>query len=855
MLSYLFRQFFKSVGIFFRTIRAYFTRAGQRFVANVRRATNLSRYASKVAVGSVQGAATALKKPTKREDYIETKRMFISKSFLLALAIGVVVFALLFYFLIWPFLLSHFFVAHFYQEDKTLETWSGRVVIYYDQEKTMPLFKGKLEDGVRQGKGSEYDRGGLMTFEGHYVDGVYSGKGVSYQDGCVLYEGDFANGLYEGKGSLYYNGEKVRYTGDFVAGLYEGSGTSFYPDGTKQYVGDFSQGEHDGQGTSYWENGEIEYSGGFSAGLYEGEGSYYLSEDSVIDATFTGGVTDGEIQWRQDGSLWYSGGADNLTPHGFGTVYGGNGKIAYAGQMDHGTIDGLWLLGLSADEVREAFGEAKVTETDRSGGFLIENETFGLSVLCSYQSEEAEASAYQVFFHPEKKDLALLPWEKSLALTSWAENGREEAPKVTGYYGKADGPKGPLAGEWNQTICSYSDYICTMLWANEHGTPVQLSWVRQSAGAGSGDAAGTAAAASAAQAAVEDAQERLDGIMDALDQVAADSGKGGASSPEGKNSQKVVSGLLASADSAEEATTLMNALTDCYTYSGMVTAMEGNRELLNQQLSDATQAVQRGTGSQKEVDSLQSQLDQLGRTLAQYQTGMKQAKMTAKYYCGNEPDTSQLQRAVLTFDPVKVNAADLCKAAVDYAGKVAADRYEVDSSGIQLKVKSSLLDLNMAYEGVTAARQAVDRTAADVETRQAEFSKGTATRSALLSAQMEQNTAVANLCEAMGTFTHRANELNTLTGGWVAQNQKWMPDAFANVFQGEIDRGQQEAAELALAQEAALVAEQQAALEAEQRAEQQAQWEASLMGGESSGGTGEASVTTEPPGVSGSAAP
>ena len=90
MLSYLLRQLINSFGIFFRTIRAFFTRKLMGAWTYVRRITNFSRQATRVATSSFQGAAAAVKKPTKREDYIETQRLFISKSFLILLLVGLV---------------------------------------------------------------------------------------------------------------------------------------------------------------------------------------------------------------------------------------------------------------------------------------------------------------------------------------------------------------------------------------------------------------------------------------------------------------------------------------------------------------------------------------------------------------------------------------------------------------------------------------------------------------------------------------------------------------------------------------------------------------------------------------------
>ena len=258
MLSYLLRQLTNSFGIFFRTIRAFFTRKLVGAWSYLRRITNFSRQATKVATASFQGAATAVKKPTKREDYIETQRLFISKSFLILLAIGLVIAGLLAYFVVWPFILSHFLTARFYYEDEKLSDWSGRVIVCYDEEKQNPMYQGTLEDGLLQGKGREYDEARLLRYEGNFVDGQRSGDGCLYEAGVLVYEGQFSDGEINGTGTAYEDGVKC-YQGAFVDGLYEGSGTAYYPNGIKAYVGSFSAGVYEGEGTAYSEVVQICY--------------------------------------------------------------------------------------------------------------------------------------------------------------------------------------------------------------------------------------------------------------------------------------------------------------------------------------------------------------------------------------------------------------------------------------------------------------------------------------------------------------------------------------------------------------------------------------------------------------------
>ena len=147
-MSFFIRQLINSFGVFFRTIRAFFSRKLAGVSARFRQITNFSRNATKVASASFQEAATVVKKPTKREDYIETDRLFISKSFLLLLAVALVAFVLLCKFLVWPFLLSHFLTARFWQEDKRVPDWTGKVIVYYDKKKKIPMYSGRLEDGL-----------------------------------------------------------------------------------------------------------------------------------------------------------------------------------------------------------------------------------------------------------------------------------------------------------------------------------------------------------------------------------------------------------------------------------------------------------------------------------------------------------------------------------------------------------------------------------------------------------------------------------------------------------------------------------------------------------------------------------
>ena len=135
-MNYFFNQITRSVGVFFRTIRAFFVRRLTGITTRLRQMTNISRNATRAANATLQAAAAATNKPTQREDYVETSRLFIAKAFLIRLAILLVVLGLAGYFLVWPFLLSHFLTARFYVQDSRIPDWSGRVIVYSKSDRS-----------------------------------------------------------------------------------------------------------------------------------------------------------------------------------------------------------------------------------------------------------------------------------------------------------------------------------------------------------------------------------------------------------------------------------------------------------------------------------------------------------------------------------------------------------------------------------------------------------------------------------------------------------------------------------------------------------------------------------------------
>lgn len=813
------------------------------FTSYIRRITNFSRQATKVASKSVQGAAAAVKKPTKREDYIETSRLFISKSFLILAAVGLVLLGLVIYFIVWPFILSHFLTARFYQEDKRVPDWTGKVIVYYDEAKKIPMYSGTLREGLLQGPGKAYDEDGLLTYDGDYVNGLRSGNGTAYDGGVVVYEGQFQNDRYEGSGGLYEDGALVYrgaftsgvpngmgtayrdgvkcYEGSFVDGRYQGEGVAYYADGTPCYKGSFSAGLYDGDGVAYYENGSLRYRGAFfegsydgegiaydetgrmyyrgsfAAGAYDGDGTVYLENGDSIRSRFSAGTGDGAIQWYKNGKLWYDGSAEDLLPDGFGTVYAPNGKVIYAGEMDRGTLDGEWLLSLTAGELREAFGEASVTEPDREsgGGFLITNNDLCLTVLCTFQRDGEDARAYRVWFTPEAGTdaAALLPWTDRRAAENWAVTDRESAPEFTRTRGSAYLPEGDVGGDWYHSLYAYESHNLALVSREEESAPFQIIWAKP----GGLDVTVT----DMTEEMVAEVQERLDGLLDALESIGASGGSGASESAApggGAADRSDMIRLLDLMPAAQDACELIDALTDYFTYGQAAEAMEASRTLIEQTLEDQQRLLQQGQLTQSAVDGAQDRADALSRQAAQYRIMREQARLVAENLTGRKLDGYDLSGVLLVFDPTELDVSGLCGRALAYAGGIAAGRYEVDAGKLEVDVKRLVLDMSMAYENIRAGQKSLAQSRADLETAAQSYATGTIGKSELYDAQCAVNENVSALFQTMGAYTKLVNRLNDLSGGWVAENYDWLAEPFGALYdmalrQAEAEAGEQSA--------------------------------------------------------------
>ena len=131
-------------------------------------------------------------------------------------------------------------------------------------------------------------------------------------------------------------------SGAFVDGLYEGEGIAYYPNGQRAYAGSFAAGCTRVRAPNTVRTARcatrLFFGGSVRWKRYRLSGGRQHHPDGIHRR-----VSNGAIQWYQEGKLWYDGSADDLTPDGFGTLYAENGKVVYTGEFDQGTLDGAWL--------------------------------------------------------------------------------------------------------------------------------------------------------------------------------------------------------------------------------------------------------------------------------------------------------------------------------------------------------------------------------------------------------------------------------------------------------------------------------------------------------------------------------
>jgi len=140
------------------------------------------------------------------------------------------------------------------------------------------FYNGDMKDGLKCGKGIEYDKNENIIYNGEFVNDKYEGEGKYIYENGEYYIGQFKNGLENGKGIKYYMNGNIKYDGDMVNGKAEGDGKYIYENG-EYYIGQFKNDLKHGKGIIFYENGNIKYDGEFINDNYEGNENNIFEND------------------------------------------------------------------------------------------------------------------------------------------------------------------------------------------------------------------------------------------------------------------------------------------------------------------------------------------------------------------------------------------------------------------------------------------------------------------------------------------------------------------------------------------------------------------------------------------------
>ena len=813
-MSYFFSQLGKSFGVFFRTIRAFVSRKLMGITSGFRRLTNFSRHATKAAATTVQDIAASAQKPSSRSDYVETGRLLISKALIIRIVLILVALGLIFYFIVWPFILSRFLTAKFYAGDSRIAEWSGRVIVYSDEKKTIPLYSGRLEEGVLQGECKFYDAKGLLCYEGQvrdgertgigrgYEDGVlvyegqftagqYDGYGVRYEEGEISYSGQFENGdrsgngkayrsgeliyegqflddLYEGRGMMYLDGVLV-YDGFFHAGKAEGTGTAYYPSGKISYQGQFLAGEPEGSGVAYREDGSKLYDGGFAEGKYNGVGVLYFPDGGQLEASFLAGEAAGNVIWKKNGFLYYQGEWARGGPNGFGTLYNKAGKVIYEGPFLGGTIDGSSLLGYTTEELRTVLGEGSLRNETQTKGFVLIAEELGLTALCTFQNEKEESKVCQLFLYMPEKNAwtALMPGMAHTEVMQWPEDAAAE--RLLAEYSVQPGV--PVsAGLYEAEQAETDRFRISVLYEDStRSQALLLFWER------------TDLAPSVINPGGKPQSTKVEKLIDALDKMISAEGTARSNGAVfgGTNPDFAFSG----ASKTEDAVALADAMIDYWLETQRLTALEELSDRNDVLLADAQDAAAKGLGTPDQVDELKDRQKELATKINMAKTAIKRAEVQASTFGVTKPGEFALEDMLISFDPGEQSIDDLVLYATSYALAIGS---EEDDTAIENRVKESLLNLSDAHSVSKLAQTRYQSLSEAYAAALADFSMGVSTKNVWYEAMDAKTLARVELCAALAEFSKQANHFNQLTGGWVSRTFKWHREVFEPLLRDAI---------------------------------------------------------------------
>ena len=223
------------------------------------------------------------------------------------------------------------------------------------------LFEGEYLNGLRNGKGKEYNEYGILIFEGEYLNGErWKGKEYKENDDYAYNENDEYNEENEEENNEKYNKKngKVIFEGEYLNGKrWKGKGKDFDSSTfTLEYDGEYLNGERNGKGKEYHWNGSLIYEGEFINNKRNGKGKEYNKDKKIMfDGEFFNGFRlkgkafiKGKLEFEGDYLLYNKWNGKGYDENGkvIYELINGTGKVKeYFEPLDRLMFEGEYLNG------------------------------------------------------------------------------------------------------------------------------------------------------------------------------------------------------------------------------------------------------------------------------------------------------------------------------------------------------------------------------------------------------------------------------------------------------------------------------------------------------------------------------
>ena len=109
-------------------------------------------------------------------------------------------------------------------------------------------YTGRFKNGIKNGRGIDFDTTGKKIFQGSYRDDKKEGRGEEFTD-MDLYRGEFSNNARHGFGVIYFE-ENSKYFGRIENNEMSGLGIYFHANGNR-FEGMLFKNKPDGPGSFY----------------------------------------------------------------------------------------------------------------------------------------------------------------------------------------------------------------------------------------------------------------------------------------------------------------------------------------------------------------------------------------------------------------------------------------------------------------------------------------------------------------------------------------------------------------------------------------------------------------------------